>query len=110
MNSYCSPYHGFYNTHAQVFRSDVLPNACFLVPGLNLALQRPTGQIDVDPRYPKQAQAGKAVDGNTNPDLVIGQSCSHTSRREKPWWAVDLGSEQSVRVVVIKNRGDCCRR
>ncbi|XP_055956489.1 uncharacterized protein LOC130012477 [Patella vulgata] len=34
--------------------------------------------------------ASRAVDGNTNSDLNIGQSCTHTPEGVSGWWCVDL--------------------
>ncbi len=50
--------------------------------------------------------SGLVIDGNPTP--VIG-TCSITAQEAYPWWQVDLGSVERVAMVVIINRGDCCR-
>ncbi|XP_064650033.1 uncharacterized protein LOC135501714 [Lineus longissimus] len=49
------------------------------------------------------AGPNRAVDGNRNPSHYLG-SCSHTDNNVNPWWSVDLGTEVSVRTVIIVNR------
>ncbi|XP_078580859.1 uncharacterized protein LOC144864360 isoform X45 [Branchiostoma floridae x Branchiostoma japonicum] len=71
----------------------------------NIALNRPAAQSSV--KY--GAPAGRAVDGDDNPQWV-GGSCTHTAREPNPWWRVDLGSSQAVGRVVVTNRKDCCSR
>mmetsp|Transcript_40716 Transcript_40716/g.93622 ORF Transcript_40716/g.93622 Transcript_40716/m.93622 type:complete len:3363 (+) Transcript_40716:123-10211(+) len=53
-------------------------------------------------------KASKAVDGDKDPRMDTGRSCTHTDREANPWWAVDL--QQNTRVIGIKvtNRADCC--
>ncbi|CAH1251705.1 VCAN [Branchiostoma lanceolatum] len=69
----------------------------------NIALRRRTAQSST---Y-GGAAAGRAVDGNVNPNWR-GNSCTHTNRDYNPWWLVDLGRSQSVGKVVVTNRKDCC--
>ncbi|XP_035674439.1 uncharacterized protein LOC118414482 isoform X3 [Branchiostoma floridae] len=69
----------------------------------NIALNRPAAQSsDV-----YGGTAGRAVDGNDNPQWA-GGSCTHTANGPNPWWRVDLGSSQAVGRVVVTNRKDCC--
>ena len=49
--------------------------------------------------------ASKAVDGNTNGDFG-NQSVTHTDFQSKPWWQVDLDSEETIRQINIYNRTD----
>ena len=49
--------------------------------------------------------ASKAVDGNTNGDFK-NQSVTHTDFQSKPWWQVDLDSEETIRQINIYNRTD----
>ena len=53
-------------------------------------------------------QASNAVDGDTNDNLVAGDSCTNTFSQAWPWWTVDLGAVTAVKAVMITNRGDCC--
>ena len=65
----------------------------------NLAKGKPTKQSST---Y-RGAEASRAVDGNRDP-LYKSSSCTHTQRNNKPWWRVDLESEEEVGVVRITNR------
>ena len=49
--------------------------------------------------------ASKAVDGNTNGNFG-NQSVTHTDFQSKPWWQVDLDSEETIRQINIYNRTD----
>ena len=49
--------------------------------------------------------ASKAVDGNTNGNFE-NQSVTHTDFQSKPWWQVDLDSEETIRQIIIYNRTD----
>ena len=49
--------------------------------------------------------ASKAVDGNTNGNFG-NQSVTHTDFQLKPWWQVDLDSEETIRQINIYNRTD----
>ena len=51
------------------------------------------------------AEAGRAVDGDRNPDFFM-KSCTHTDRTHdtNPWWIVDLDAVYSVNYIVIYNR------
>ena len=49
--------------------------------------------------------ASKAVDGNTNGNFE-NQSVTHTDFQSKPWWQVDLDSEETIRQINIYNRTD----
>jgi hypothetical protein len=55
------------------------------------------------------ADAGRAVDGNTNQVHTAG-SCTHTDSAgsTNPWWTVDLGETFDIHRLKIYNRGDCC--
>ena len=67
----------------------------------NVAAGRPTRQSSVWDGH----TSNRANDGNTNGDLEIGQSCTHTTGGlDYPWWAVDLESVRLVQSVVIYNR------
>ena len=45
------------------------------------------------------------MDGDYTPDITKG-SCTFTSERETPWWAVDLASHVWVTKVAVANRAD----
>jgi len=77
----------------------------------NIALKRPA--IQSSTWFEEGAGAGvagRAVDGNRNPDL-LAKSCSCTQGTYTyglSWWAVDLRIAWKVRRVRITNRLDCC--
>ncbi|XP_044863857.1 uncharacterized protein LOC123365218 [Mauremys mutica] len=88
---------------------EVLAQGCTPPPGAwNLALGHPATQSSIFEDVTGKAMAEKAVDGKRDGKWVQG-SCSHTQFDTEPWWNVDLGSRQSVSVVIVKNREDeCC--
>jgi len=49
-----------------------------------------------------------AVDGNSNPDPIKGESCSWTKTEANPWWAVLLGDEPHcvTRVTIVNRIGE----
>jgi len=49
--------------------------------------------------------ASRAVDGDTN-GIFSGNSCTHTSTENNPWWEVSLGGVYEVTKVTLFNRGD----
>ena len=49
--------------------------------------------------------ASRAVDGKTDGDFGH-QSVTHTNFQSKPWWHVDLDSEETIRQINIYNRTD----
>ncbi|XP_033730134.1 fucolectin-1-like, partial [Pecten maximus] len=66
----------------------------------NIALNKPTSQSSSQ----AGGVAGRAVDGNLNPDYGAW-SCSHTFYTDnKPWWQVDLGDIYSINYVSVQNR------
>ncbi|XP_035665335.1 uncharacterized protein LOC118408624 [Branchiostoma floridae] len=71
--------------------------------GPNIALGRPAFQCSVG----HGGSAGRAVDGNRNPQWA-GNSCTHTHGENDPWWYVDLGRSVTVDHITIVNRRDCC--
>nr|XP_025044461.1 uncharacterized protein LOC112547122 [Pelodiscus sinensis] len=88
---------------------EVLSQGCVPPPGAqNLALGRPATQSSTFVDKLGRAVAGRAVDGKRNGKWEEG-SCSHTHFETEPWWNVDLGSRQSISVVIVKHREDeCC--
>jgi len=51
--------------------------------------------------------AKRAVDGNT--DGKYGhKSCTHTHKKHRAWWKVDLKKKYAIHKVVVYNRKDCC--
>ena len=66
----------------------------------NIALEKPTWQID---DYESYTKAPKAVDGNKNP-VFNQKSCACTKSNEHAWWSVDLKAEYDVTNVKITNR------
>ena len=71
--------------------------------GMNLAQGRSATQSATN----SGAEAGRAVDGNTNGDYNAG-SVAHTTYAAHSWWQVDLGGEQWLDAVQLWNRTDCC--
>ena len=53
------------------------------------------------------ADAGAAVDGNTN-GVYYAHSVTHTGNEPNAWWQVDLGKSVDIKGIVIWNRTDCC--
>jgi len=53
------------------------------------------------------AEAQRAVDGNTDADFYAG-SVSHTSFEGNPSWELDLEDVKDIGQIKIFNRGDCC--
>ncbi|XP_055486603.1 fucolectin-like [Leucoraja erinacea] len=51
--------------------------------------------------------AHQAIDGDRNA-YYHNKSCTHTKSELRPWWSVDLLSEENVLSVKITNRLDCC--
>jgi len=64
---------------------------------VNLALGRPTFQINVD--WGKGPSL--AVDGNRSPSIETAGSCIVTTTTTRCWWAVDLGIVVKVTEVHI---------
>jgi hypothetical protein len=53
------------------------------------------------------AQASRAIDGNTDGHFEKAKSTTHTAvSKDDPWWEVDLQSAQPVNRVVLWNRTD----
>ena len=48
--------------------------------------------------------AGRAIDGNTNPAWEKNGQTHTTEGTDNPWWEVDLGSDQRIERIVIHNR------
>ncbi|XP_033746878.1 fucolectin-like [Pecten maximus] len=66
----------------------------------DIALNKPATQSSVG----WGGVAGRAVDGNLNPDYHAAMSCMHTSLTDdKPWWQVDLGGVYSINHVSLQN-------
>ena len=49
----------------------------------------------------------RAVDGDTNGNWG-GNSCTHTSSANNPWWRVHLPGRHMITKVVLYNRSDAC--
>jgi len=76
---------------------------------VNVALNRPTFASSVlTSLYGSSHPASKAVDGNKDTHLQLGNSCFHSKAEANPWMAVDLGAAVAVVGVLFTNRGDCC--
>ena len=73
-------------------------------PAENLAFGQPATQS----RTSHGGVASRAVDGNTNGSWTNG-SVTHTPKMSDPSWSVDLGSSETIGLIKIYNRADCCR-
>ncbi|WP_426751553.1 discoidin domain-containing protein [Myxococcus sp. Y35] len=76
------------------------------IPFRNLALNKPATQSSLL----NDAQAWKAVDGNTD-GVFPNLSVTHTlgaPQDPQPWWMVDLEAQRWIGSVVLHNRTDCC--
>ncbi|MGK0363328.1 MAG: hypothetical protein ACI85O_000373 [Saprospiraceae bacterium] len=54
------------------------------------------------------AEASRAIDGNTNGNFWAALSVSGTGWNVQPWWEVDLGQVSDIETINIWNRTDCC--
>jgi len=70
----------------------------------NVALGKFTNQSSTQ----QNGTSDKAVDGNTDGNLWVGQSVAISSWSNQPWWEVDLGSSIDLTTINIWNRTDCC--
>eukprot|EP00058_Branchiostoma_floridae_P028482 XP_002613973.1 hypothetical protein BRAFLDRAFT_67461 [Branchiostoma floridae] len=70
----------------------------------NIALGKAAFQTSTN--WDADGPASRAVDGNTDPDLTNGKSCTHTNGEDNASWWVDLGQAYMVDRVVIYNRMD----
>lgn len=66
-----------------------------------MALNQPASQSSGN----GSATAGRAVDGDRDPDFNQG-SCTLTNTESNPWWLVDLRDVLKITAVVITNRKD----
>ncbi|XP_078616379.1 uncharacterized protein LOC144884783 [Branchiostoma floridae x Branchiostoma japonicum] len=73
-------------------------------PDGNIALGKAAFQTSTN--WDADGPASRAVDGNTDPDLTNGKSCTHTNGEDSASWWVDLGQAYMVDRVVIYNRMD----
>lgn len=67
----------------------------------NVAIRGTAQQSSTD----AAAEAKLAIDGNTD-GRAANNSASRTNETERPWWELDLGSEQPIDRIVIWNRTD----
>jgi hypothetical protein len=79
-------------------------NARLTASSVNLALKKPTRQSSQLGNF----DSSLAVDGNNNGDFAAG-SVFHTNPEKSPWFEVDLGQQETLNVVRIWNRTDCCQ-
>jgi len=68
-------------------------------PMLNIAKNKPTSQSSTG----WEGVSQRAVDGQTNGNYQIGESCTHTNVKGG-WWKVDLQGTHSVNAVKLYNR------
>jgi len=51
----------------------------------------------------------RCIDGNTNQQMISGQSCNHTNNDANgPWWEGTLNRSTTIPQITIYNRQDCC--
>ncbi len=72
--------------------------------GVNLAI----GKTATQSSTAYSGVASRAIDGNTNGNYNGGNSVTHTNNVYQPWWQVDLGSIDTISVIELYNRTDCC--
>ena len=84
-------------THALTY-----PHTLSIVSG-NVAYNKPSSQSIGD--WGGRFLAGRAVDGNTNPNMTEGH-CAHpdTDWSRNAWWMVNLGEIYNISRVIIYNR------
>jgi len=70
----------------------------------NLALGKPATQSGTQ----LGAEAGLAVDGETNGNFWNGNSVSLTNWTPNAWWEVDLQVPATIETINLWNRTDCC--
>ncbi|XP_062523626.1 uncharacterized protein LOC134198280 [Corticium candelabrum] len=78
-------------------------STCLTTSCSNVALSRPAYQSSLSSR----GIASLAVDGNRNSNY-FQRSCTHTKKKNDPWWYVDLQRLRVVQKVLVTNRKDCC--
>lgn len=71
----------------------------------NLALNKTATQHSTQ----FDAEASRAVDGNTNGNFWNANSVSLTNWVNNAWWEVDLGVISEIKEIKIWNRSDCCQ-
>jgi len=83
---------------------------------LLLALRLAAEEVNIAPLVGKATQsttsnnadASRAIDGNTNGDFNAG-SVTHTGPSDPtPWWEVNLGNPYTLLRIVLWNRTGCC--
>lgn len=73
--------------------------------GINIARGKTATSSNLD-NGPNSAP--RAVDGNRD-GVFSNQSVSHTNNTDRrPFWEVDLGSNQTIDRIEVYNRTDCC--
>ena len=70
----------------------------------NLALNKPATQSGTQ----FNAEASRAIDGDTNGDFWGGNSTSLTNWQVNAWWEVDLQVLGQIEEIKTYNRTDCC--
>lgn len=80
----------------------VANNATVAVPGVNLALDKPTQQSS---DFDIANTSNRAVDGVTNPDYNAAPGVI-TQSETNAWWQVDLGDVHALDAIRIFNRGN----
>ena len=80
----------------------VSPAATVQIPGVNLALDKPTSQSS---DYGSDFTSNRAVDGVTGGDYNIVPG-TITGAESNAWWQVDLGATYPLNAVRIFNRGN----
>jgi cephalosporin-C deacetylase len=71
----------------------------------NLALNKLATQESTQ----SNADASRAVDGNTDGNFWGSNSVSLTNWVDNAWWEVDLGEISEIKEINIWNRSDCCQ-
>jgi len=69
---------------------------------VNVALNRPSYQVNTYMAFGKELNASQANDGDHDTNYI---NCAHTEYSINPWWAVDLRAALYVDAVQFTNRG-----
>ena len=68
--------------------------------GQNIARRGKASQANTS----NNGSANRAIDGRTDGDFGSGTQTHTRENTERPWWELDLGSEQPIESITIWNR------
>lgn len=82
--------------------TEPIPSNCTSTTNLGL------GKIATQSGTQVNAEASRAIDGNTSGNFWGDNSCSLTNWLSNPWWEVDLAAISDIESINLWNRTDCC--